>query len=149
MSDRIRYNIQDWCKAFNQGKFDAPDFDTQCNAGWYDWFCKESSLARKTQKLGKFLCRIRDSQKLDFKHHVWFKNNCPCRGPLYDDIRFTDETKDCNAFVIAFGDKRNDFDVEVVDVRLFDHDAPGCDNQERATVFQGTVAEAIKWFNQR
>ena len=56
---------------------------------FYDWFCKDSSLRNKSWKLMKqvktFLKHNPQINLLD--HYVFFKNNCPMNGPLYDDFR--------------------------------------------------------------
>lgn len=84
-------NIVEFAKKFANGEFDAKDFNTQVKAGWYDWFCKTESLANKTRYLGKKVLAIMDSKKFDKeKCYVFFKNNCPCVGPLYDDFRICD-----------------------------------------------------------
>lgn len=58
---------------------------------WYDWFCKDSSLQRKGESLLKKLKMIEESNKFDNdKCYVFFKNNCPCFGSLYDDFRICD-----------------------------------------------------------
>ena len=58
---------------------------------WYDWFCKDSSLQRKGESLLKKLKFIANSNKFDNdKCYVFFKNNCPCFGSLYDDFRICD-----------------------------------------------------------
>jgi hypothetical protein len=86
-----KYNLRQWCTKFNDGKFDALDIHTQCVAGWYDWFCNDKYLASKTQKLGKMVVKICRSEKINvFKQYVFFKNNCPMSGPLYDDFRICD-----------------------------------------------------------
>lgn len=86
-----RMPISEWSKKFTNGDFTKPDFDTQVAAGWYDWFCKETSLAGKTKKLGNKLLQIMDSPKFNKdKCYVWFKNNCPMVGNLYDDFRIAD-----------------------------------------------------------
>ena len=73
------------------GVYDKNDFETQVTAGWFDWFCKESLLAAKTKKLSAKLREIVDSPKIDQdKHYVFFKNNCPYDGDLYDDFRIAD-----------------------------------------------------------
>ena len=57
--------------------------------GFYDWFCKDSSLEKKYQAA---LRQVRQMVKLGLidgdKHSFWLKNNCPVSGSLYDDIRF-------------------------------------------------------------
>jgi hypothetical protein len=74
-------------KMFDDGEFDSNDRDVQINAGWYDWFCKDSSLASKTQKLYKKLKQIADSKKFDKNTtYVFFKNKCPMSGSLYDSF---------------------------------------------------------------
>jgi len=83
--------LEQWLKDYDAGKFDNPSVDTQIDAGWYDWFCKDSSLAAKTKKLAAKLKSILPSSKVDMqKHYVFFKNNCPMDGSLYDDFRICD-----------------------------------------------------------
>ena len=58
---------------------------------WYGWFCRDSSLQRKGEALLKKLRAIAKSEKFDnSKCYVFFKNNCPCIGSLYDDFRICD-----------------------------------------------------------
>lgn len=82
-------NIHEWIKAFNNLEFEANNFQTQVRAGWYDWFCKTTSLRNKTYKMGKIIRQVKSGGKVDLDNwYVWFKNNCPMSGPLYDDFRF-------------------------------------------------------------
>lgn len=84
-------SIKEWVERFNKRDFDCPARSIQIEAGWYDWFCKDSSLAYKTQTLGKKVCAIADSKRFDKeKCYVFFKNNCPFVGPLYDQFSICD-----------------------------------------------------------
>lgn len=107
-------SVREWIIRFQNNEFEASDFRTQVNAGWYDWFCKTESLRNKTYKMGKIVKQVKDGGKVDLdKHYVWFKNNCPCVGPLYDDFRFADlETGDVQ-LTIAIDDKRSEHKYEV------------------------------------
>lgn len=89
-------NIADFAVRFLNGDFVNPSCKTQIEAGWYDWFCRDTSLVAKTQKLGKKAIQLMKSEKIDIqKNYVWFKNNCPGSGNLYDDLRIADiETGD-------------------------------------------------------
>lgn len=88
---RERINVSEWAERFLAGQYDSPDIKTQIEAGWYDWFCRDGSLAKKTQKMGNIVRHIRQGGKIDVRNdYVWFKNNCPMSGPLYDDFRFAD-----------------------------------------------------------
>ena len=87
MKDNI--SIREWIIKFNNGDFQSNDTRTQINAGWYDWFCKDTSLKSKTYKMGNIVKGVCDGGKVDLDNcYVWFKNNCPLNGPLYDDFRF-------------------------------------------------------------
>ena len=89
MMDRLR--LFRWIDEFMEGNFDAEDVKTQIKAGWYDWFCKDSSLANKTKRMGSIIKQVKRGGKVDLENwYVWFKNNCPLNGPLYDDFRFAD-----------------------------------------------------------
>ena len=84
-------NIATFAVRFLRGDFDLNDRKTQIEAGWYDWFCRDTSLAAKTQNLGKKVLRVMKSSKIDVeKNYVFFKNNCPGVGGLYDDFRICD-----------------------------------------------------------
>jgi len=83
--------LRDWIERFNNGDFEGKDYATQCDAGWYDWFCKETSLANKTKRMGNIVKKVNGEGKVNLESmYVWFKNNCPLDGPLYDDFRFAD-----------------------------------------------------------
>lgn len=75
---------------------------------WYDWFCKSSSLLRRTKK---FIRPLKELVKAvpeagDFTH-VRAKNNCPISGPTYDALRLFD--LDDNFIVwMCFDDVRDD-----------------------------------------
>lgn len=89
-------NILEFCERFNNGDFNDKSFETQTKAGWYDWFCRTESLANKTKTLGRKVDAIKSSSRFDAsKTYVFFKNNCPCVGALYDQFSICDiETGD-------------------------------------------------------
>ena len=82
--------------AFEQGKFiDSEGRETRC-FNFYDWFCKEKSLKNKAIRLFSLVKRWVKNRNTDTdKVYVFFKNNCPMNGPLYNDFRICDiETGD-------------------------------------------------------
>ena len=59
--------------------------------GFYDWFCKDASLPNKARRLWDKAKSISRTTKFDpSKCYVFFKNNCPLNGGLYDDFRVCD-----------------------------------------------------------
>ena len=88
--------ITKFVERFLNGDFNSPLVRVQCEAGWYDWFCHTSTLAKKTEFLGYKVAMIKDSKRFDKeKSYVFFKNNCPFEGPLYDQFSICDiETGD-------------------------------------------------------
>jgi len=76
-------------EAWKNGEFVADDCATQIAAGWYDWFCHDTSLAAKTKRLYAKAAKVIEldraskSPKIDpDKTYTWFKNNCPLMGHL-------------------------------------------------------------------
>lgn len=83
-------SLRQWIDNFDAGCYSGSDVATQTTAGWYDWFCSDSNLKRKTVKLGKLVKQLSKSPKIDQdRMFVWFKNNCPLNGKLYDVIHFS------------------------------------------------------------
>lgn len=107
---REEISIREWQKRFAGGEYEEPDFDTQVKAGWYDWFCNDSSLAGKTRKMGKVVAKVKSGGKVDIDNwYVWFKNNCPMVGPLYDDFRFADMKTGDVMFTIAINPRNRGY----------------------------------------
>lgn len=132
--------LSDWIQRFNLGEFVSPDTTTQIKAGWFDWFCRDTSLANKTKKMGNIIKQIQPGGKVDLgTSYVWFKNNCPINGPLYDDFRIADIETNNNLIVVQINCVRNDSKYTVYE-RLDGFEKP---------VFQtDSSRELVKWLNQ-
>jgi len=75
-------------EAFKQGRYlDSRGEESWCY-NFFDWFCKDTSLKAKSDKLFRQVQKFVKVMEIDQdKHYVFFKNNCPMNGPLYDDFR--------------------------------------------------------------
>lgn len=80
-------------EAFKSGIYMDSDGDTDTGCfNFYDWFCKSTSLENKANRLFsnvKTFIKHTPSINTD-KVYVFFKNNCPMNGSLYDDFRICD-----------------------------------------------------------
>ncbi|QWB95468.1 hypothetical protein KHQ89_05810 [Mycoplasmatota bacterium] len=133
-------SLRMWIESFNKGEFDSKDLQTQIKAGWYDWFCKDESLASKTKRMGNIVKQFKDGGKLNLdKIYVWFKNNCTLAGPLYDDFRIADMESGDTLFTIQINcfreekrytvyGKKNDFDTSLFNTN--------------------SIKELVSWFNE-
>lgn len=84
---------------------------------WFDWFCKDDLLVGKTNKLGKILRKVNSLYCVE-EMEVVFKNNCPCEGKLYDDIRLSFPERPCTRYVII---PKSRFDEDkLCPVQLYD-----------------------------
>ena len=137
MEEQIK--LSEWIQRFKAGEFDSPDRTTQINAGWFDWFCRDTSLVNKTKKMGNIIKQIKAGGKVDLEtSYVWFKNNCPLNGPLFDDFRIADMETNNNLLVIQIDCAWNDSKYTVYE-RLDGFDKPAFKTN--------SSRELVKWLN--
>lgn len=98
--------------------YNAKDFTWNgCMEAWYDWFCSDTSLVRRTKSVGTMIKNVYkiltangyNTEQVD----VSLKNCCPVSGPLYDCIRFFPKNKSC--VCVVFNDEREDYRWMVYD----------------------------------
>ena len=110
---------------------------------WYDYFCKSSSLVNKGRALISKLKKIYKLNELSGrkyfdpnKTYVFFKNNCPCCGSLYDDFRICDlETRE-----VIFTIQVNRYDQK--------HSAElwGLPNNFEGAILEGSIKDVYNYF---
>jgi len=88
----MKTTLRQQLEAFENGVF--LDSDGSKDSGcfvFYDWFCRDSSLKNKSIELFKQVKLFVKMKDVDLDStYVFFKNNCPVGGPLYDDFRIVD-----------------------------------------------------------
>ena len=138
-----RISINNWIDRFLDGGFESVDVSTQILAGWYDWFCKDSSLKNKTKKMGNIIKGIKAGGKVNLKDwYIWFKNNCPLNGPLYDDFRFANLETGEVQFTVQIDCCWNKHKYCVYG-RTFD----GIGHWDKPLFETDSIKELIAWFN--
>ena len=110
---------------------------------WYDYFCKPTSLVNKGRALIRKLKKIYKLNELSGrkyfdpnKTYVFFKNNCPFCGSLYDDFRICDlETRD-----VIFTIQVNRYDQK--------HSAElwGQPNNFEGAILEGSIKDVYNYF---
>jgi hypothetical protein len=80
--------IREFIRKYEGGAFNDKSFETMRAAGWYDWFCRKSSLKRRLDKLYPKVVEVSRSKKINIDTmYVFFQNCCPGEGSLYDEFR--------------------------------------------------------------
>lgn len=107
-----KQNVTEFILNFVNGRYDAADVATQIEAGWFDWFCKDSSLAKRTEKLGRKVIQIAKGNKFNNdESYVFFKNNCPMSGGTYDSFSICDVDKGDVQFWVGKPSYSKDWEV--------------------------------------
>lgn len=134
-----RISLKEWIKKFVDEEFDYPSRENQIRAGWYDWFCRDTSLRNKTYKMGNIIQKITNENLLN-NCYIFFKNNCPMVGPLYDDFRICDLKTGDVIYTVVIDDKRNNFKYIVY----------GIENDFKKPLFETNKSkELVNWLNNK
>jgi hypothetical protein len=87
-----KVSLAEQLNAFASGRIIDSEGDQNDCFNFYDWFCKDAALERKANILFPKVKKFIESTQVDILDtYVFFKNNCPVNGPLYDDFRICDE----------------------------------------------------------
>ena len=135
----MEMNIKEFAKRFKSREFDSRCVATQIEAGWYDWFCNPLSLARKTQMLGAKVLSIMDFIDTE-NNYVFFKNNCPMSGPLYDQFSICDIKSDDVLYCCQHLEKGS-HGCDKAHWEIY-----GRENDFKKPLIEGTWNECKKWF---
>lgn len=129
--------VRQWKENYLKGMYNYED--CMCDAGWYDWFCKDKALVGRLKKFGAIIKKIDNDFILD-NYYIWFKNNCPCWGPLYDDMRFEPLDESLRSrlyFGVQVDCCRNDKKFGIFQAK----------EDYKTTVFFDTSKEVVDWIN--
>ncbi len=99
----MKTTLRQQLEAFENGVFldSNGSKDSGCFV-FYDWFCRDSSLKNKSIKLFKQVKLFVKMKDIDLDNtYVFFKNNCPVGGPLYDDFRIVDIKESTVQFTVT------------------------------------------------
>lgn len=142
-------SIRRWQERFSNGEFDSPDFKTQVDAGWYDWFCADSSLCNKTKRLSKPILKLKNSDRINLDTmYVWFKNNCPMAHPLYDDFRIADRETGDVLYTVVYRDPYNEENHLWTAYAIREEQSIGRDGHSRFPSYKfRKTKDLVDWFN--
>ena len=81
-------NLREQLEAFEKGLYLSTKGEDSWCYNFYDWFCRDTSLRTKADKLFKATKTFVKKMNVNVENtYVFFKNNCPMNSDLYDDFR--------------------------------------------------------------
>ena len=118
MSEKLNFKAQ--LEAF---RTNAPEYVNDSYFFW-DWFCSEKALKIKSKLLMTKAEKVMSKLGLDPEtHRVFFKNNCPGSGKLYDSFSIctNDEKNDVVIWCTpSSGHKSTEGQAQLVDFRDYE-----------------------------
>lgn len=119
MSDgnKVVRNVKAWLQALDEGLFDKPEdlpswscrfqeecFKRSCDAGWYDWFCKDSALPGRTRRYGSLVRGLlKVNPAIGDAYTVGFAQSAPLFHNGYNDClhiyRIDDDDKGWGIYI--------------------------------------------------
>ena len=96
-----------------------PELNSDDFSNFYDWFCSDKALkGRMLALVPKLRFLVKEGIIDGDTHYVYFKNNCPVMGTLYDDIRISNLNGD---FLGGFCPKSGHYVENKCNVWTFDN----------------------------
>ena len=132
--------VREFIRNYENGKYVNPDKETMIDAGWYDWFCDEEQLKLRLDLMYYKVKQIALMPKINMdRMFVFFKNNCPGEGEIYDDFRFCDIDSGDVVYTIvpASGQKKNRGQAELW----------GRENDFKEALAKGTWEDITNFFS--
>ena len=119
MSSKLNFKAQ-----FAAFKANSEEWIDNENYLFYDWFCSDKALKIKSKLLMTKAEKVMSKLGLDPEtHRVFFKNNCPMSGKLYDSFSIctNDEKNDVVIWCTpSSGHKSTDGQAQLVDFRDYE-----------------------------
>ncbi|MDR0472348.1 MAG: hypothetical protein LBH43_01560 [Treponema sp.] len=85
----MEMSVREFIANYENGKYEDPSVNTMIDAGWFDWFCEDDELKSRLDEIFPKVKQLASSSKVNIDTmYVFFKNNCPGIGDIYDDFRF-------------------------------------------------------------
>ncbi|MDR1926007.1 MAG: hypothetical protein LBQ66_16685 [Planctomycetaceae bacterium] len=136
----MNITIREFLDQYKLSQNNNDKFEHLINDVWCDWFCDDSKLPKKTVKLIKYLKSLITSKKININTmYVFFKNNCPLDGSLYDDFRICDiETGNVIYTITPRNGHRSIRGQSTV---------WGCDNDFKEAIVTGTWNDVKRFFD--
>lgn len=106
---------------------------------FYDWFCSDKALVNRGKQLIRRLRKIaKNTTKFNIETtEVWFNNNCPCFGELYDSISIKDEQNNIFYYIIPRSGHKS-----------CNHRAEIWNEENDKPIIVGTWQDVVDYFNQ-
>lgn len=148
---REKSSLRTWQKRYRDGDFSSTDVEIQIEAGWYDWFCDDKTLKRKTDIFAKSILMLTDSKRINLDSmHVWFNGNCPFDFPIYDDFRISDKETGKVLYAISRHDPFNEEKCLWSVYAICENLVIGKEGYPTHKCYSfKTTKQLVKWFNEQ